>query len=50
MDVEYLEYELEVIDLNEDGIGQPDEKVADTSFANWFTDWRSRHASAADIA
>lgn len=50
MELEYLEYDCEVIDLDDisahAGDAQADE-AAEAAFANWFTDGRSRNGSQA---
>lgn len=51
MEIEYLEYECEVIDLDDSaarsGDAQAEQAAAEAVFASWFTDWRSRSAPEA---
>ncbi|NMF88286.1 hypothetical protein [Aromatoleum petrolei] len=52
MDIEYLEYDCEVIDLDDPAPGreaQADEAAVEAVFASWFTDWRNRSAPDAGI-
>lgn len=52
MEIEYLEYECEVIDLDDtaarDYDSLADEAAAEAVFASWFTDFRSRGAPVAN--
>lgn len=49
MDIEYLEYDCEVIDLDDNPASvrdaQADEAAVEAVFASWFTDWRNRNAA-----
>jgi len=51
MEIEYLEYECEVIDLDDTTAhsrnARAEEAAAEAVFASWFTDWRSRSAPEA---
>lgn len=53
MDIEYLEYDCEVIDLDDNPApgreAQADEAAVEAVFASWFTDWRKRGATDAGI-
>jgi len=49
MDIEYLDYEFEVIDLPESAVQARDSLTADTDaeaiFTQWFTECRARDAT-----
>jgi len=52
MEIEYLEYECEVIDLDDTAArscdAQAEEAAAEAVYASWFTDWRNRSAPEAN--
>lgn len=52
MEIEYLEYECEVIDLDDTTASsreaRAEEGAAEAIFASWFTDWRSRNEREAN--
>lgn len=52
MEIEYLEYECEVIDLDDTAArgydSQAEEAAVEAVFASWFTDLRSRGAPVAN--
>lgn len=53
MDVEFLDAELEVIELPElvtPASGATVAEAAAADFMTWFTDWRRRVAATADVA
>lgn len=51
MDVEYLECDLEVIELDapDTDILAGDETAAGEIYLSWFTDWQSRCAAARPV-
>ncbi|WP_018992468.1 hypothetical protein [Aromatoleum toluclasticum] len=52
MEIEYLEYDCEVIDLNDDTTCNRDpqtEEAAEAVFAGWFTDLRNCDAPGTNM-
>lgn len=52
MDIEYLDYEFEVIDLPESAMqardSLPDDAAAEAIFTKWFTECRAHNATASN--
>ena len=52
MDIEYLDYEFEVIDLPESAVQArdcpTDDAAAEAIFTKWFTECRARNATASN--